>query len=224
MNYKKVQKGEDLSISAAVWNDLLNLLAQSKGNSGRPRQAVQQRQMNSGVVMARNISGEPLNEFRAVKIVGPTVLPADSETSFKNRVVLDVTTPDDSSTGLWCVLQESLAAGAEGDEENGAFGEAVVSGITVARVDINDASDTNVEVVDGETVLSSSESGSGQIVWVAGGVGTADATGEQWALVRLPTGGSGTSELPHGQYLGTFYGTVASNTSAWTFPFLHEVF
>lgn len=217
MDIRKVRPGDDISISAETWNALLSLVTSGKQVTNKPTPATPAKSPNSGVVVVRNSTGSAIDQFHSVRVTGPSVTPASSESEFKRRIVLDVATPNADSSGLWCVMQEPVAAGA--------FGEAVVSGITIARVNITSTEHVVVESSDGSTVLASGgESGSGQLLWVAGGVGSASSTGEQWAIIRLPTGGGGGSTIQPGLYQGQHLTTLASSSIGWQHPQLHEVF
>lgn len=94
-------------------------------------------------------------------------------------------------------------------------------GIVPCLVNFGDVDEAQVEVTDRDIIPASGSSGV-SLVWIAGGVGTASAFGDPWAvvLVRGRSGGGGTGlvdpQLP-GQVL------LRSNPHAWVsvFPKLH---
>jgi hypothetical protein len=152
------------------------------------------------------------------------VLPADNEQDFKERMALKVITPDGNSAGRWVVLQRPLGVNE--------FGPAIAIGISICKINVVDVAHTCVESVSGNVIPDSGASGSAQILWVAGGVGTADDTGSQLAVIRLgggeagdvdvfttQVGGSNGSPTTQASYTydcedvksGTVYSAVAAN-------------
>ncbi len=222
-DYKKAQRGQELSIPATTYNAMVDAAVYVKqiGGSKKNKQGIT---LNSTVAIVKNTSGATVERFRAMQVSGPIIEPDDTSMSssssssgsgdmalreFKRRVALKLVTPTEDGAGLWCVLQEPLA--------DGKLGQAVFLGLTVAIVDLQSASDTFAESQAGETILTSGASGSAQIMWVAGGVGSATTTGEQLAVIKLGAGGGG--ELPVGQYPGMAWLTIADNVTAFAYPF-----
>ncbi len=220
MEFRKVKPGQDLEIPAMTWNGLMDTARQVRQQNAGTRVPQGLHAYNATVVTVKNVSGEPIRQYRAVRLGDPIIFPSDNEEEFKQRVTFKADVPEGNEEGRWAVLLEPLAAGVgEGDEDNGAIGRAVVIGVVVCRIDLIATGDTHVDVVAGETIPESSTSGPAQILWVAGGPGTATATGEQWALIKLGAGGS----LPVGQYQYMTFQVVSQNTNGFDFTRSHPM-
>jgi hypothetical protein len=210
MDLTKKQPGDALNIPAATYNAFIDTTVAHRQGRGQPRPATPAAQKNAAVIFVQNKSGAALAQYACVEIDRPIVLPATSasaEKEFRQRIGLQVIKPT-AAKRCWGILQEPLAVDA--------IGLAVVDGVTVARINILTTSHKTVESDAAGVIPKSTEGGAGQILWVAGGAGTASATGEQWAIIRLTGNGAA---LPIGQYPGQFWGTVADNQSAYVIPF-----
>ena len=185
MEYPKVNKGDALSVPADTWNALMDVALEMRAGGGgvRPRGTKRAKALNAGVVLVQNKSGQAIQRYHVLGIDVPVVPPATSEVEFKRHVVMRGVMPTAAHAGLWCVVQESIPIDG--------WGQAVVEGISQVRINLATTSHRWVEASSGSQVLLSDGTGTGQITWVAGGVGTAAATGEQWAWVRFPMGGGG---------------------------------
>jgi hypothetical protein len=208
MDLRKVKAGDDLKIPAATYNAFIDAAVSSRSSNHRGEKSTPLQAYAADVVLVKNVTGEPLDRYAAVRIDRPLILPTEDEDEFKNRLAFKVTTPTGEEPGRWVVLLEPLTAGGEGDEENGAVGRAVVSGAVVCKIDLISEADEFVETATGSYLPESGASGTAPILWVAGGVGTATATGEQWAVIKL---GGGGAALSVGQYTGMVYQNVSDN-------------
>lgn len=183
MDIRKANKGDALNIPANAYNAFVEAALHHKGSTGaKTRDAKERSPLNSAVVTVMNDSGAAQAQFAVLQISAPVILPADNEQGFKERMVLKVITPDADGAGRWVVLQQPLGVNE--------FGPAIAVGVSVCKINLTDEAHTCVESVDGNVIPDSGAAGSGQILWVAGGVGTADDTGEQLSVIRLGGGGS----------------------------------
>jgi hypothetical protein len=224
MNLKKPIKGQPVEFYASTFGAMIDAaVANREGGSTAPaaRQTIPQ---NSTIITVQNTTGDDLDRFAAVKLDAPVILPDDNEGEFTRRIAFKVVTPDDASAGLWAVIQQPLAKGPTGSEANGAFGTAVVLGMTHCVVNILDTDDTHVEVADGQTIPTSGTEGTASIIWAAGwedGTQTADETGEQLAIIRIGGGGSGGEGLPDAGDQHTVLKAVSQGVWGVDFTSLH---
>jgi hypothetical protein len=195
MDLRKVKPGDEIRNDAAVHNafiDAANWVRQNQspkpGSSSAPEK-------HADWILVQNISGVLQERFAALAIGDPVITPAANVEEFKRRVVMKAKVPTADDVGRWCVLYDTLLPGGTGTETNGGIGVAIVAGVCVCKINLANVADTTVDVVAGSTIPSSSAGGSVQILWVAGGAGTATATGEQWAVIRLGSGSIGKGTL-----------------------------
>ena len=202
----KVNDGDDFKPSASEWNGFVDASDAYKnrfktGGLGDPAKG-----RNMDIIRVKNDSGVALDNYAGVIVSAPTILPADNEDEFKRQQFWKVKKPTDAAQPFVILLQP-LAT----DE----FGIAVVSGATVCKVKMTNATDTHCDSEAGKTIPKSGATGEAEILWVAGGVGAATATGEQLAFIRI---GGGGGSLGSGQYTGQAFEMVSDDQAAWDFP------
>src|SRR5581483_7810701 len=134
------------------------------------------------VVTVKNDSGATLDRFSAVGVSDVVIAYSTDNDEFKNHVKLKVKKPVTADLGRWLILEQPLK-----DQE---YGTAILAGVTACQIDLKSTSDRFVDSQNANTTPASGGSGPGQILWVAGGVGTASATGVQWAVINLRGTGS----------------------------------
>lgn len=175
-NFKRVAKGDP--ISAAAWNALVGLargLQEGHAEVGyRPGEVPLSRART--VMFIRNDSGADLSRFGVLGITGVFPTPDEAEASFKAGPILTGTTPAvGSHEGRFAVVLEPI--------EDGKIGQAVVSGVTVAFVDVIDTTHTHCDIKDDDQdSLESATGGSAVILWKDSG------TGVQEAVIRIGVG------------------------------------
>ncbi len=183
---KKVRSGEPLAIPARAYNAFVDAaLAHREAASSLRSRAPHGRASrpdHAATILVRNDSGADIPRFGILGLDSPVIGPDDNLASFQNQPAFSGSTPAAGThEGRFAVVQQPLASGA--------IGPAVVDGLSVARINVADASHTYADVADGDaTQLLSSAAGSARILWIASGTGT------QWALVSLghtPAGGAG---------------------------------
>lgn len=207
MDLRKVQPGDDLVIPADAFNAFVDAAVgfKSGGNvGGKGAASRNQSKADSGIISVRNV-GSDLSAFAAVGIGNPVTTPNADLATFQSCVAVEVTTPASGQEGRWGVIQEPIKANA--------FGSAVVAGVTPCQINLTDVSHKFVEIAASNTVPQSGVVGYGSIIWVAGGVGTASATGSQWAIIRLGAPLKGSLTSPKALAPGS--GATAA-TDTWT--------
>lgn len=109
------------------------------------------------------------------RVGNPIIDNADNLAEFKNRVTFKGETPSLAShVGRFAILLEPIAAGK--------LGKAVVSGVSVARIDVANAYHGSCEIIGGDCgKLRSGPCGGAQILWKETG------TGLLWGIVRVGT-------------------------------------
>lgn len=185
-DFSKRSAGQKLSLSANELNGMLDAAVAHKQRQSQP--SVVPKSPSHRQLLVQNKTGETVERHRILKLGQPVVLPeagdADATNEYRNKVVLEGDMPDDESAGLWCVIQK--------DANDDEIVPAMVLGITPCWINLTDETHTHVEAADGEVVPESATSGSARIVWIAGGVGMATETGEQWATIIVDSGGATT--------------------------------
>ena len=162
-------------IEAATW--VREQQRRPGGSSGRgaPQAAL--------LVTVKNDTASQMNRFAAVGVSGIVTDPSAAPDEFKNRIAIKARVPTSADSNRWLVLPQPLPAGQ--------YGLAVALGVTPCWIDLGAVGDLAVDVADGSGIPVSGASGAGRILWVAGGAGTATATGAQWALIHLGGGAGG---------------------------------
>lgn len=175
---KKVSRGQAFKPQASAWNAFVDAALAHKQSGSNGRGSETRSAASPAVVLVKNNTGAALGRYRAAKLTTSSVLPTtENAPEFLNRIVITADMPDSDSAGRWGITQVGLSADA--------LGPAAVAGVTQAWINLSNAAHTCVEAVAASTVPASGWIGSARILWVAGGVGTATATGEQWAIISL---------------------------------------
>ena len=171
----KVSAGQPLAISARDWNTLLDVADRHRRNE---LTALSGSGSGSFGVKILNNTGDLIPRFHACGLgdvlhttggtaTNPTWL---TELAFSGEVM------DPDYLGRFAVTQEAIP--------DGAIGDAVIDGITVARISVthvdNDRVDVDTSVTPG-TALVSAFHGAGEILYRE----LPANTGAQWALIRI---------------------------------------
>jgi hypothetical protein len=181
MDYSQVNPNDPIRFSATQQNAWT---AAASANNAKP---LKSNGVGSGpiarspvVVLCKNNDGGNLKSRRAVVLTEPVIDPTDgdaAEAAFKTEVVMKVETPGGDNRLTWGVLTGQL--------EDQAYGTVVVLGDVICWINLQAKDDLYVDVQADTQIPQSGMYGPGQIVWVSGGVGQADDTGEQWAVIQL---------------------------------------
>ena len=174
---KKVQSGDPLVIPAATFNffiDAADGFRRRQQHVGRTPQASILNRL-TGTAPLRNDTGADLPRFAVVGVDGPIIAPSDNEDEFTKRATLIGVEPTvEDHRGRFAVVTEPIA--------DGVIGQACVSGVIPAKVNIVDENHTRADVKAGSTTLESGHHGAAELLWHAPG------TGEQWALIKIGLG------------------------------------
>jgi hypothetical protein len=216
-----VKPGDPFGVDADTWNLLLQMasdyrLQNGHGLTQKPSQRRPAVATATDVVLCQNTTTDNLLANSAVYVSSAVVEPTDNAPEFQRRVVMTAATPTSAAAGRWGVLLTALTPGQ--------LGNVVMIGAVQCWVNIISTSDTAVEVVSGSYVPQSGASGSATLLYVAGGVGSATTTGEQWVTIRIGGGGDNGPRFVHlvndGGSDGHATGTPAYAT--WTYT-AHDV-
>jgi hypothetical protein len=189
---KRVQPGQPIQLQAEAWNAFIDAAVafqssgETSGSSGtgsmfRP----------TDLVTVQNMTGVDRDRFSVVAlndvIIQPTIDTAnDNAAEFLTRIALKGSAVNDFER-VWGILQEPI--------QNGALGKCRIVGCSFAWIDIEKEAHRWAATLSGSRYLTSCASaiGGAQIMWVAGGVGSATNTGQQWSIVRI--GNVGASQM-----------------------------
>lgn len=168
---RKVSPGDGLRFPAAFYNELVDLALAGR-IEGNPGEFDLRNFQQSGLIRVKNASGSDVSRFGVLAVSAPVFGPDDDLAQFLSEVILTGSAPNADGQDHFVICQEPI--------EDGGFGWAVISGITVARVNVLSGSDQFAETVSGGvTELQSSDNGSAEILW-------SDADGDEgWAIIRL---------------------------------------
>lgn len=170
--FKKVQSGQDLQISAEVWNNLIDITRRERGRAHNVDESQHDVFKQADIFLVKNVTGVNLPRFAIVDVGQPIISPSANELEFKNQPTFQAITPTTSTEGRLGILLEPIASQA--------IGRAVVAGVTVARVAISGTVyDWAEPVVGNAQSLRSVPHGPVRVLWMES-VGTI-----RWAIVRI---------------------------------------
>lgn len=183
---RKVRPGQRLrgSMSASSYNQIVDAVHWIE--NFKHRQDVKPPEPRAGVVQVLNAETFAFNQFDIVGLDDILFSNSDNLTEFKNNAAFRGKSPTSSHLTKFAVLQEPITNGT-----NRIVG-AVADGITIARLNIVDASHNYATVTAGEwTQFTTSTSGPVTILWKESGTGTS-----KWAVVCINN--SSSASLPKG--------------------------
>jgi hypothetical protein len=139
---------------------------------------------NPAIVYAANQVNTPINRGYGAILMAPLTTPTANVFAFLDAPMLTIASGSTMPPGSVAGVAMSSVGGSS--SQGAAYGPFAVAGIVSARVNIIAVGDTAVTpAAAGSALKSTGGGGAAQLVWVAGGVGTATSTGEQWAVIRL---------------------------------------
>lgn len=176
----KVSRGDPLSVTAAGWNAIVDAATRSKANGFDEGRGAARGFVDGSRVLVLNSTGGYVERFDVLSARGVVIGPLQNLNEFQNHPVVDGVAPTGDYRSF-VILQEPL--------HDGAIGQAVVVGATIARVYVEDTAAAN-EFADAPrdgstTALVAGATGPARIVWRQGGGGL------QWAFVVLGVATSG---------------------------------
>lgn len=170
--FKKVQAGQDLQISAEVWNNLIDITRREKGRAHNQEEVKHDVLKQADIFLVKNVTGQNLPRFAIVSVGQPIILPSSNEVEFKNQPTFVASAPNDLTEGRLGILQEPLA--------DQTIGRCVVSGVTIARVAIpGEVYDWADPIPGNSQSLRSVPHGPVRVLWIES-VGMI-----RWAIVRI---------------------------------------
>ncbi|MGI4813142.1 MAG: hypothetical protein ACRYGG_07380 [Janthinobacterium lividum] len=204
LDYQPVTPGQTLTVSADEWNALKSQLAQAR-TAGPDRNSNRKPtiQPAGDLVVVRNDTKADILRNRVIVLDVPLTVPTSANKGdgmgndngatdeYLKGVFLSGILPVLGYRGYWGVTVDSIPMGQ--------FGRVMVVGTIAVRINVVDTTDRYVECGSSTTIAQSAASGIGQIIWVAGGVGRATQTGEQWATIRI--GGAQSAFPPAPDYM-----------------------
>jgi len=202
--FRKVRSGQPLVIPAQAYNAFVDAaLAERRREQSRGGGPLGDA-LPRGVVLVRNDSDQTIEPYHALAISGVLAEPGadDQERTFHSRTPLTgEVASEDSNTMAFVVATQPISPGG--------LGRCVLTGITPAKVTVNDESDTTCELTADETVLTSTPMGGAPILWKE------DGTGEKWAVIELgrPSLGRITAVLGEAQRIPT-------EANRWRYPWV----
>ena len=198
---QSVKKGEPLSIPAEEYNAFLQVANDYRTKSVAARPLQQERFVPHGLVRIKNTTGVDLTRFSVLGIDGPLFSPDDNLEEYQNRLAFVGVTPTTDHLEKFAIIQEPLAADA--------IGLAMVTGVTVAQVNVTSEGHGYANLVDGESGYLESAAG-GAVVILSKGSGTETV----WAHVLL-----GSSPCPSEQAVldADLTATGTATASIWRF-------
>ena len=170
--FDPISPGDPYPFSAEArnaWNEMFRWWKTQRGGGPPLKQVMRQ----TGILEIKNNSGYDRERFDVLGIDDVFPDPVENLLSFKNVPALHGITPAATAhRGKFAILLKPAA--------DGKIVHAVVAGVTVAKVDVVDASHEFAEVEDAEAGnLISGSVGSAKILWKESG------TGVKWALIRM---------------------------------------
>ncbi len=169
---KKVNPGDPLRITAKAWNEFVDAAEFVKSLRHGLANTGGRALTDQDVVLVKNASGGDLGRFGVLSITSVVYTPTDNPDGFKNQPVLSGVTPTANMAGDFVIALAPIP--------DGEIGPAVVSGVTVAYLNVisedHEYADTAAGVA---ATLRTYDAGRAQIIWKESG------TGSKWAVVRL---------------------------------------
>lgn len=172
MHNKLSPRSSVTKFSIKMYNETVDMLAWWRKQQRSTGSSVIRAAKQAGIIWVENASGEDMDQFDVLGLDVPLISPTDNLPEFSKQVTFSGIMPDsDEHRGRFCVLQQPLAVGK--------IGRAIVSGVTPARVYINDEADEFADVTTDEATRLDSGSFGVRVLWKPTG------TGEQLCTVRL---------------------------------------
>ena len=172
-----VSAGDKLSIRAADWNGLLDVLRWFRRTGGGARLTSIADQFQPSIVQVKNTTASDVSAFGVLALDAPIFEPSDNSHEPFQGIRFDGIAPSTSTPhyGKFAVLQEPAKA-------NGGFARAVIAGQTLAKLNIADADDVACDITNNQTgYLTTNMHGSARILWKSSGTGSTD----KWGLIDV---------------------------------------
>ena len=169
---RKVQSRQKLEIPAATFNSFVDAARDFQQRQRDRRSKPEPYFPDSGIILVANNSGADRDRFNVLGVAGPIIPPGANLIEFKRRVTFRGVKPQESHKCRFVVLLEPVKAGK--------IARAVIAGVTVVRLRIDDPLDMCCDIEPKECgYLQTCLDGSAQILWKEKNSGVC------WAIVRL---------------------------------------
>ena len=200
--FRKVQTGQPLVIPARAYNAFVDAAVAERRREQTQGGGLLADAMPRGLVLVRNDSDLTIEPYHVLAISGVLVEPGegDHERTFHSRTPLTGVVATEGSSPMALVLATQPIKAGE-------LGRCVLTGVTPARVFVNNELDTTCDLAPDETVLTSTPMGGVPILWKEVGVG------EKWAVIEMgrPSSGRVTAILGAAQ-------PIPSEHNRWRYP------
>lgn len=175
MTIEQVSSGDAFSFQASAYNKMANAANAFQANQLRAGQRTDLKFENNGVILVRNKTGSDRARYDIIALDGTIVDPTINESGYLERAAYDTAfvedaTPDNQPALV--ILQEPLAIDA--------IGQAIVLGVTRARVRENSATHKYATWTSDPSILDSVDFGPIKILSIDGGTAS-----ERFAFVEL---------------------------------------
>jgi len=166
-------------VRATTWNKIIDATRayyQGQATLGQKPAGVSSPAAQASVVLVKNASGSDQPRFAVLGIDKPIISVDDNEDEFKRQVALSCVSPSETDHRYrFVILLNPL--------KDGAIGRACVSGVTIARLQIDNDDDTTAGIADGDaTKLKAGRDGTATILWKQD---TDGSDGTRWAILQL---------------------------------------
>ena len=98
VNYVRVNDGDDLVISAATWNALVDMLKYYRGSTNKPDPATKASPYAANVVLVKNTTSTSIDRFQAIAIGSSLADAATNLDEYKSRIIFNGGSPN---SGHW---------------------------------------------------------------------------------------------------------------------------
>jgi hypothetical protein len=171
--FKKLAKGDELSISATAFNALMDVAQREYGGAGSAGAGGAQVAGDHVVCRVLNNSGAAVDRFAVLGVDDAAITYADNPNAFKSVPIISGVTPTvPDFVGYFIITLEPI--------RDGKIGRCLLAGLVPVQIAVANAGDEWADVKDDDaTQLQSGSAGAAQILWKESGTGT------KWAWVRL---------------------------------------
>lgn len=183
---RKYQRNQNYIISGETFNEIADAVNWTKENQTRLLGSEAfSKSFQNGEIRIKYCDQDPLPTFSAVAIGELAIIPEDDKFSYETQTFEAHKVTNENKENAFAICVEPA--------NQGKLTKAILSGITPAKVTIQDAAHGFAKpTADGDGALESCETGTAKILWKAG------TSGEQWCILQLGAGaaGSGAEDFP----------------------------
>lgn len=198
---RKVHPGDRFQIPAGAYNAFVDAAKDYQRRQQSQTQSPPTWERNSAIISIRNESGTDVGQFGVLGIGEPIITPADNEGQFRARIAVKGVSPQPEHELNFAIAIEPIATNK--------IGRAIVAGVTVAKLYVEDEDDTTAGADLGDTDELHTGLGAARILWKESGSGSG-----KWGLIALAGGAAGgVVDNPH--TLSPTYNGTGADTDDW---------